>query len=238
MATVSTLKSNILNGELQDADQTNYTDTELWNYFNQALDYLSKELAKFRVSIAQQNTTLTYATGDYAENLPAGFLELDFSDDGSPRVFNTTDADSVRQMGQADQDSQDWYEAETASDTGTPDCFYFRGNQLLIHPRPDVSTTVKIYYYKTETITNDSSTVPWNGVFDRAIEQFVMLKCRARSEQVHFLQYEDRAWDVLKNAARAVCRRRDNREYQPQQGWQNTGRVSRYRKIGSGRANY
>ncbi len=232
MADVSTVITRILRGPLQDPDQTNYGNDELNGYFNEALDYLSRELGKFKHKIAQRNMTLIYTAGVYAADLPTNFLELDHNDLGKPRVFNVTNDDA--QMRQAFEYEVDGYEYETVSDDGTPSIFYFRGNQLLIHPRPYVETQVKIYYFKIEAITDGDSTIPWNGIFDRAIEQFVILKCRARSEQFNFIQLDDRAWEVLRMAAHDVCFRRGRFQINPTQGMGNTGSVPRGRCYNNG----
>ena len=217
MATIGTLKQEILREELQDEGQFNYLDPEVWGYFNKALDVLSREIAKFQHSIGLLDTTLTYSIGDYSESLPTGFLKL-AKHKGEHRVFNVTNNSS--RMNQASAGEVDGYEVETASDKGTPSVFYFQGNNLLIHPRPEVETTVKLYYFGVETISGDADTVPWNGIFDRAIKSFVVSECRLRSEMVEFFQVDQLRYQALRRAAHGIMLARDGGfEASPAQGF-------------------
>lgn len=228
MTTFATLATQILRGPLQDPDQLNYSTSELIDYYNLALDFLSRELSRYRFREAQYNTTLTYAAGDYSKSLPSSFLTFDVNEHGDPRIFNVTN--NSAQMIQARDYDIDTWENESASDTGTPGKFYIIGSNLLVHPRPDVSTQVKLYYYKLESISLASETVPWNSVFDKAINQFVVLKCHIRSEMGGIISTDASEFDVLRKAASDILFQRYKFRINPSQGWTNTKTgISRHR---------
>lgn len=215
MSTVSTLKARIQRVLLETDStgaivQTNYFDNELWDYFNKAIEILSIELAKLHSRLDIQNTTITFAAAAYSDTtsisaLSPAFLSLARNEKGQDRIFNIT-ASGKPLMVQADESSVDDWEDETASDDGTPTKYYMRGNSLYIHPRPNVETQIKLYYNPLRTITNDSSTVPWNGLFDSAIEFYVITRCRMRSELMNYNpaldmsmteQMRKMTWDII-----------------------------------------
>lgn len=227
MGLVSTSKTNILQ-ILQDPLQTNYSDAELWYYFNEGIRFLSIELAKANSRLANKvvetayDPTIYYAdfsspqfilsessdillaegAGDIG--LALNFAILDFlsfvtDDNAKEKVFNVTNNYSL--MKKASENYIDRWENETNANVGTPDHFYLRGNLLYIHPRPSVLTTVKFYYHPLWTITDDNSTIPWNGLFDNALERFVIANCRQRSEQFSYTQLDAGLFNSLKDQA-------------------------------------
>lgn len=228
MTTVGTLKTQILRGPLQDASQTNYSDNELWDYFNKAISFLSKELARLGFNIGLEEETLTYTAGTYYMALPSGFLRMAVNDEGFERVYNQTDNHHLMYM--AEEAEIDSWADESASDDGTPSKFYFRGNYLYIHPRPDVSTTVKFLCFKKQTITNDDSTIPWNGLFDELIEQFVVNACRWRSQMVGFRQMDQFDYQMLRNEVYGILAGRGYFKMKPPSGagWTTIRRVKHY----------
>lgn len=216
MATFATLRTNLLY-DLKDTSQGNYVDAELLVYANRGLRYLSKELARLNAGIAATGTSITYGTGTVSKNLPSGFIKFFNNDEGKARIFNQTEDDM--QMGLADPQEVDDWESETAADTGVPDEFYVRGNDLYVHPRGDAKYDIKYYYFPTAAISTTADTVPWNGQFDDALERYIVAKCRSRSEQTGYRD-EDRAeFEILKAAAYEAVFGRDGYEMNFDDSW-------------------
>jgi hypothetical protein len=207
MATVGTSITKILN-VLQDQNKTNYQVPELSQYFNLAISYLSKELAKWGSRIGVSNSTLVYGVGIYSLALPSDFLALSTNENGEHRVFNATNGYARLGRGQP-SDLDDW-ESETAANTGTPSTFVIDGVNMVIHPRAKVSTTVKFYYHPLKTIVDDSSTMPWSDWFNDPIEQFVTRQCRLRSEMTGMFQIDMMDYERLSVACKALLMLREN----------------------------
>jgi hypothetical protein len=209
MATVGTLKTNILR-TLLDPTQDNYADAEIWAELNKGLETISKELAKWNSKLDLQNTTLTFTALTYSDTssiaaLSPGFLTLAQNEEGEQKIFNITQTGKPRMTMAKESDIDSW-ENEDDSDDGIPDQYYFRGLNIYIHPRPTVQTQVKFYYNPLRAITNDSSTMPWGSLFDSSLEQFVIAKCRMRTELMAYNPQLDisitenlrrMAWDIL-----------------------------------------
>jgi hypothetical protein len=209
MATVLTLKTNILR-TLLDPTQNNYLDAEIWAEMNKGLETISKELAKWNSKVDLQNTTLTFSALAYSDTssvaaLNPAFLSLAQNEKGEQKIFNVTQTGKPRLTMAQESDIDDW-ESETDSDDGVPNEYYFRGLNIYIHPRPTVQTQIKFYYNPLRTITNDSSTMPWGSLFDSALEQFVIAKCRMRTELMAYNPQLDisitenlrrMSWDIL-----------------------------------------
>lgn len=230
MATVATSKGRVQRVLLEvdstgTISQQNYFDNELWDYYNKAIESLSKEFAKINSKLDLQNTTLAFTALTYSDltslaALSPGFLSIAKNDKGEDRVFNVTN--SYARMSKADESDIDGWESEDDSDDGTPGEFYLRGLNFYIHPRPTVNTSVKIYYNPLRTITNDSSTMPWNSLFDSAIERFVIAMCRMRSELIGYNPSLDIGiYDNLRKDAMDIIYQREGLEFNfaPGFGW-------------------
>lgn len=227
MSLVSTSKASILN-IIQDTSQINYVDAEIWYYFNEGIRFLSMELAKINSLFANNVVQAIFAPPVYyidfssaqfittegsdiieaegggdiglTTNSPiTDFLSFVTDDRGREKVFNATNNYSL--MRRVSENCIDRWENETTANMGTPDHFYLRGNVLYVHPRPSVTTVVKFYYHPLNVITNDSSTIPWNGLFDNALERFVIASCRQRSEQFNYTQIDAGLFNTLKDQA-------------------------------------
>lgn len=169
---------------LVDESDTNYQDNELYQYFNDAIAYISGELARRQSRLVVTNTTLSYAEHAYSASLPSDFLALATNEEGDFRVFNVSN--DYAQMNQAQVSDMDDWENEDNDDDGTPTHFIINGANMIIHPRADAATTVKIYYHPLESITDDSSTMPFSSWFDKPIEAFVIRQSRLRSEMFNY----------------------------------------------------
>jgi len=204
---------------LQDPNKTNFQVPELAQYFNQALGYLSRELAKLNAAIGISYTTLTYTAGVYSAALPADFLALATNEKGEERVFNASN--SYARVGRSERSDLDDWESETAADTGVVDSFIIDGLNMIVHPRPKASTTLKIYYHPLQTIVDDSSTMPWSGWFTGAIEQFVLRQCHLRAEQGSFFQIDQADYQNLATVAKNLLLQREQNaiKFRPKVGW-------------------
>jgi hypothetical protein len=215
---VGTSKTNILY-QLSDISQNNYVDAEIWIQFNKALSFISKELAKMDSKLAIANATAVIsASGNYA-SLNSSFLAFAVNEKGQHKVFNQTNGYS--QMTQAKESDVDLWEQETSADTGTPDEFYLRGLTLYIHPWALVDTTVKYYYHPIKSIVNDASAMPWDGIFNDAIEHFVILALRMRDERLNMVQLDSFLFDVLKKDVMDILYKREGfgMNFAPGAGW-------------------
>ena len=207
MATVGTLINNIRR-VLQDESDTNYEDAELYQYFNDGIDYLSKELARWNSRIAVTTTTLSYAEHAYYASLPSDFLSLASNEEGDPRIFNASN--NYERLHRVEQSDMDDWESEDNDDDGTVEQFIVYGSYLYVHPRASAATTVKIYYHPLSSITDDSSTMPWSGWFDKPVEAFVMRQCRTRSEMHEYSGADIADYERLKAAAWDILMLREN----------------------------
>lgn len=207
MATVNDSINNIRR-VLVDESDTNYQDTELYQYFNDAIAYLSQELARWNSRIGLTNTTLSYAQYAYYAFLPSDFLALAMNEEGLPRVFNASD--SYNRLSLVGPDSMDDWENEDNDDNGTVSEFILSGALMHVHPRASAATTIKIYYHPLETITDTSSTMPWSSWFDRAIEAFVIRQCRLRSEMFNYSGADVADYERLKAVAWDILQLREN----------------------------
>jgi hypothetical protein len=218
MATVGTLKTNILY-KLSDIDQNNYVDAEIWMHFNKALGFISRELSKMDAKVGVANTTLTISASGNSATLNSAFLNFAINQKGQPKVFNATNGYS--QMSRALESDIDYWEQEDSSDTGTPDQFYLRGLTFYVHPWALVETTIKYYYHPIKSVVNDGSTMPWDGLFDDAVEQFVVLAFRMRDERLNLVQLDSFLFDMLKKEIIDIIYKREGIEFNmaPGVGW-------------------
>jgi len=207
MASVSTSITRIRR-VLQDESDTNYNDNELYQYFNDAIDYLSKELARWNSRIGVSNTTLSYAEHAYSASLPSDFLTLAMTEGGLPRVFNASN--NYDRLNMVEPDKMDDWENEDNDDDGTVEEFIITGATMIVHPRAKAATTIKIYYHPLETITDDSSTMPWSSWFDKPIEAFVIRQCRMRSEMFSYSGADVADYERLKSACWDILMMREN----------------------------
>jgi hypothetical protein len=215
MTTVGTSKTNVQRilletDSLGNIVQSNYWDNEIWQYYNEALKTISIELMRWNSKLDVQNSTITFSANAYEDTtslaaLTIPFLSFALDEKSEPKVFNTTQTDYPR-MNKAEESAIDTWENETNANVGIPSKFYLRGLNLYIHPRAKVSTTIKFYYNPLRKITNDSSTMPWDDLFNGAIENFVVARCRMRAEltgyspQLDITLYDNlrkAAWDIL-----------------------------------------
>ena len=206
MALISTSITKILT-VLQDPGKNNYQVPELAQYFNLALSFLSRELAKWGSRIGITNTTLTYGIGIYSQPLPSDFLILALNEEGQERVFNASNGYERLSLAQV-SDLDDW-ESETAADAGTVDTCIIDGVNLIVHPRAAASTSIKLYYHPLASIVDDSSTMPWSGWFADPIEQFVLRMCHVRSEMGGFLQIDVADYERLSSQCRQLLQQRE-----------------------------
>jgi hypothetical protein len=218
MSTVSTLKTNILY-DLSDTSQNNYADAEIWMQMNKAIRFISRELMKGEFKTFVASSTAVIAADDNDKALASDFLAFAVDESGNPKVFNQTN--SYTRMGQAKESDIDDWEKETSADVGTPDEFYTRALTLYVHPWATVETTVKYYYHKLESITNDASTVPWNAFFDDAIERYVVFALRTRDERTDMVQMDTFLFDTLKKEVLDILYKREgfNFNIAPGHGW-------------------
>jgi hypothetical protein len=221
MATVGTSITKIRGSLLQDQASNNYSDAEMYIFYNNAIEYLSQELAKWQHRIGATSTTLTYTAGDYSEALPTGFLALATNEKGEYRVFNASN--NYDRVGMAEVSDLDDWEAEDSGDTGTVDEFIIDGANMIVHPRPLASTSIKLYYHPLASITDTSTTMPWSSWFDAAIEQFVVRQCHLRSEMGGILQIDVADYQRLSEQAMAILKLRESTapliRFAPGVGW-------------------
>lgn len=195
MSTVGTSKTKVLY-ELSDIDQNNYVDAEIWIQYNKALSFISKELANLDLKMGVTNTTATIAASGNSASLNSAFIAFANNEKGNPKIFNSTE--NYLQMTQAKESEVDEWETETSADTGVPDKFYLRGLTLYVHPWALVETTIKYHYHPMKSITNDNSTMPWDDIFNDAIEHYIVLALRMRDERLNMVQLDSFLFDVLK----------------------------------------
>lgn len=218
MALISTSINRVLT-VLQDTSKLNFQVPELAQYFNLALGYLSRELAKWNARIGVSNTTLTYTAGVYSQALPSDFLALATNEEGDKRIFNATN--SYARLAEGFPSDLDDWEVETAANTGVVDTFVIDTVNLIVHPRPKASTTIKFYYHPLQSIVDDSSTMPWGGWFTDAIEQFVLRQCHLRTEMGAWFQVNQGDYNHLSQVARDILYQRENTKIRmiPRIGW-------------------
>lgn len=173
-----------------------------------AISYLSRELAKWGNRVGITNTTLTYNVGEFSQALPSGFLSLATNEKGKPRVFNASN--SYNRLDRADPSDLDDWESETAVDVGTVTAFILDGLNMIVHPRAEASTDIKLYYHPLLSIVDDSSTMPWGDFFSDPIEQFVLRMCHLRSEMGAFMQVDVADYERLASQCKALLMQREN----------------------------
>lgn len=197
MATVATIKAQVLR-RLQDTDQNNYGDSELWDYFNLVLGMISRDLADYRARISRTSGTVPIASGTNSGTLPTGFLSeqhvlINGEDEPLARVSDDQIID---------------YEDDTS--TGKPARYWFNGGSIYVNPIADAAYTLKIEYYPTESISADTDSVPWQGLFDDAVYWGVLAECYMRSELFPLMQAaEARRKDAASLALGKVIQRDD-----------------------------
>jgi hypothetical protein len=218
MSTVGTLKTNILYS-LSDISQNNYVDAEIWILFNKALSFISKELAKQDAKMGITNTTATIAASGNSASLNSSFLAFAINENGEEKIFNATN-DYARLTRALESDVDSW-EKEDSTDTGKPDAYYLRGLTLYVHPWALVETTIKYHYHPLKTIVNDASTMPWDSIFDEAVEQFVLLALRTRDERLNMVQFDSFLFDALKKDVLNILYKREgfSMKIAPGFGW-------------------
>ena len=210
MATVGTIKSKILR-KLQDTDQNNYGDGELFDFFNEVLDDISEELAKLRARIGRASTTISISSGTNSGSLPTGFLSAEHV------LINGEDTqlDPVSDAQIVD------YEDDTS--TGEPARYWFEGGTIYVNPIADAAYTLKLVYYPKKSITQDSDTLPWEGLFDTAIYWGVLAACYFRSEMFPMFQVAESKLETFKANAISRILKTDNYQVGFDQSWDNLG---------------
>ena len=220
MALISTSITKILT-VLQDPQKLNYQVPELSQYFNLAISFLSRELAKWGSRTGVTNTTLTYGIGIFSQPLPSDFLALCKNEKGEDRVFNASN--SYDRLSRSEVSDLDDWESETAADSGTVGEFIIDGANMIVHPRAKASTSIKLYYHQLASIVDDSSTMPWSGWFSDPIEQFVLRMCHLRSEMGGFAQVDVADYERLSRQCRDLLTQRERTEIRmtpaPGVGW-------------------
>lgn len=208
MATVGTVKTKIL-VTLQDVNQDNYTDAEVWQYINEALQEIGQELANLQARIAlKSDATLTLAATEYTLTLPDDFWVMDkiFRSDADGSTFTTN------QLYRADPYEPDQWEDETSSDVGTPDRYYQISTTMYVHPRCNGAYKFKLYYFPKQSIAADADSLPWRGMFDEAIRWFAVSKCYLRDELFQPWQLAEASYRKNKEIAVAAVLQGDDFE--------------------------
>lgn len=216
MATVGTLKTNILYA-LSDIGQNNYVDAEIWMNFKKGLRFISNELAKVDSKMGITETTITIDINTNSEALPTDFLAFANNEKGEPKVLNQTN--DYSRMTPANESAVDSWARETSADVGTPSEYYLRGLTFYCHPYTKEETDVRYWYHPIKTITNDSTDMPWDDIFDEAIEQFVILSLRMRDERMNTVQLDSFLFDALKRDVMDILYRRDGIRMTPAVGF-------------------
>lgn len=200
--------------QLQDLRTTkNYSNEELYGYYNIGMMYISHELARIAARFDISTDTLSYAEHAYSADLESDFLSLSYNEKGEPRVFNVTN--DYARMTEASFDEMDDWESETNADDGTPNRFLINNGTMIINPRADAAMQVKYYYHALQSITDGNDDMPWDDKFNFPLEAFVARYCHLRSEMGPAMQTEQADFSMLKSAITNLSFRRHRLQLVP-----------------------
>ncbi len=65
--------------------------------------------------------------------------------------------------------------------TGTPKCCYIMQNDIFIVPSAD--TTIEVTYWKDKKVLTVDDEIPFNGFFDYAVVNYVVMKAKAKDDE-------------------------------------------------------
>jgi hypothetical protein len=168
MATVST----VLNGaryDLRNYGDIDFDSKQMIHFLNRALKILDYTLAAHNSDWTLNKDDVTLLEGDSQVNVPTGAFNLREVWIDTSRLENK------------DQMAIYYKAAYRESDTGRPNFWTHSGDTIMFEVAADEDYTVTTYYDKFATeITSELSLMPYEGRFDEAVRESVVLMCQGK----------------------------------------------------------
>lgn len=210
MATFATIETQALRSFSPRAtDKVNFGDDELLVYANAFLREVSEGLADIHARLARTTASLSFATAATTAAMPTDFLAME-------TVFKNG---TSTKLNMASNDEIDNYEGSTAS--GIPFKWYALGGTFYVYPKPNASFTVKVVYYPLKSIAAITDQIPWSGVFDLALQLYLLKRMRLRAEMFSFAQADEVNYQRALAKAYGRVSQQDDFTLRPARGWTN-----------------
>ncbi len=156
--------------ELNDTADARYTDAQLIQVVNRAINRANRIAQRNELQFAKKKATLTCSSAVSTVALPNDF------DVPLPRALWRTDTKEEVVLVKENQ----W--EEIASDEENLAYAYLDMENSLLHFKgtPTEATTLSFYYFPTISTSayTAGTTMPWGGRLDDAIKEYVTLRCQ------------------------------------------------------------
>lgn len=172
-------------------------NAELLDYVQRAYEMLYQRLIELQsdINLTINAQALAAGTGNY--DLPADFQAWGF----------VHIAGESKRMDQVNYDNILAYDELFGSNSDTPTRFAIYNDDIYIKPTPDAVYTMNEYYYAHPSTLATSTTMPFAGIFNRAIQRWVERMCLNRDE--FDIKVEDAETKLLLSFAEGVHRARN-----------------------------
>jgi hypothetical protein len=179
--------------DVNDPDKTGFTDPELLDYLNRGLKHVHSRLVLWDADIVRYLDTVNVLATDDDYPLPAGYWSTSF-------MYIDGENQPMRRLKVAD------LIAYPVTQTGTPFGFLLNATEIILRYMPNAAKTLYHYYYKEYTALALGDAMPYNGLFDQAVRQFISATALNRDE--YNIQVESSVFGTLEKAAMDIMNQR------------------------------
>lgn len=189
MAAASTLITSA-RYDLRDSNSTQYTDAELLDYINRAIEVLDSALLSIDSEMIIEedtSTTLTSATNNVTA--PTSSMSIRSIYISTDQLTKTSPADI-------------YYRRIYDTSTGQPYYWCEKDTSILFDCTADQDYSLKIYYNsKTTALTATTDDMPYNDMFNQEIREAVSITAKNRENE--FAGVNSVLFQMFKDAAMA-----------------------------------
>jgi len=194
MSTVADILTSV-RYDLKDTAGVNFEFTssgeengELIDYLNRGLGHLAALLQQYGSDLVKKAGTITITAGVREGTLPTDFVR--FAYEGRNETGYTSKIGEHRPLARI-QGETAWLKEITLAEaleylstsTGKPTKVCLLNNQALFLPYADAAYTADVfYYYNPAKLTISASVIPFSGIFDQVLQQFVVTLALNRDE--------------------------------------------------------
>ena len=173
---------------LNDDKSLTFKDPELLDYVNLALNHIHQILIRMDSEMVRSTDTITTDDGTAYYDLPVGYWATAY-----------VHVDGQTEPLEGPKSPSDFLKYPAAQSPGTPTMFLTDPLYIYFRPVPNAIMTIYHYYYAARALVTTASTMPWNGIFDMAVRQFVQLYALNRDE--YSLETETALFTLLEKQA-------------------------------------
>ena len=173
---------------LNDPNATAFSDPELVDYVNLALNNIHQTLVRIDSDMVRTMQTITTVSGTAYYALPASYWSTAYVHvDGQ-----TTPLDGPKSP-------SEFLKYPAAQSPGIPTMFMTDATYIYFRPVPNAVMTIYHFHHAPRALVTTASTMPWSGIFDMVVRQFVQLYALNRDE--YSLETETALFTLLEKKA-------------------------------------